>query len=71
VYFSRESDEAARKKIAAERNRLISKLGGEKRAGTPMRAPEPSWQYILSCGDHGHHHGLITTDQQEGDEENN
>lgn len=71
VYFSRESDEAARKKIAAERNRLISKLGGEKRAGTPMRAPEPSWQYILSCGDHGHHHGLITIDEQEGDDENN
>lgn len=70
IYFSRENDEAARKKIAAERNRLISKLGGEKRAGTPMRAAEPSWQVILSCGDHGHHHGLITIDEQEGDGKN-
>jgi len=70
VYFSRENDEAARKKIAAERNRLISKLGGEKRAGVPMRAAEPSWQVILSCGDHGHHNGLITIDEQEGDGKN-
>ncbi|MFC4233013.1 amidohydrolase family protein [Parasediminibacterium paludis] len=70
VYFSRENDEAARKKIAAERNRLISKLNGEKKAGTPMRAAEPSWQVILSCGDHGHHNGLITIDEQEGDGKN-
>ena len=67
---SREKDAESRKKIATERNRLISKLAGEKRAGVPTRAPEPSWQVILSCGDHGHHNGLVTIDEQEGDGNN-
>jgi imidazolonepropionase-like amidohydrolase len=70
VYFSREKDVEARKKIATERNRLITKLGGEKRAGVPTRPAEPSWQVILSCGDHGHHDNLITITEQAGDDNN-
>ena len=70
IYFSREKDLEARQKIATERNRLITKLTGDKRAGVPTRPAEPSWQVILSCGDHGHHNGLITIDEQEGDSKN-
>ncbi len=70
VYFSREKDLEMRNKIKTERNRLMGKLAGEKRAGTPMRAAEPSWQVILSCGDHGHHNGLVTIDEKAGDDGN-
>lgn len=69
VYFDREKDAEQRKKIAAERFRLVQKLIGEKRTGGPgsVRAAEPSWQFILSCGDHDHHDGLYTIDVQEED----
>ncbi|MBC7652754.1 MAG: amidohydrolase family protein, partial [Deinococcales bacterium] len=70
VYFSREKDLEARKKLATERNRLISKLGGEKKAGVPIKPAEPSWQVVLSCGDHGHHDNLITITEQEVDDKN-
>ena len=71
IYFDRGKDLEARKKIAAERNRLVQKMNGEKRSSAPVRAAEPSWQYILSCGDHDHHDGLITIDVQEDDIINN
>ncbi|MDR0793557.1 MAG: amidohydrolase family protein [Chitinophagaceae bacterium] len=64
IYFSRENDLEARKKIAAERNRLTQKMIGEKRNGAPVRPAEPSWQTILSCGDHAEHNSLITIDEQ-------
>ncbi|MDE3234344.1 MAG: amidohydrolase family protein [Bacteroidota bacterium] len=67
IYFDRTRDLQMRNKIAAERNRLIQKMIGEKRSGAPVRAAEPSWQVILSCGDHSHHDGLITIDVQEDD----
>ncbi|MFL9481844.1 amidohydrolase family protein [Chitinophagaceae bacterium LWZ2-11] len=63
VYFSREKDLESRKKITAERNRLTQKLVGEKRGGATVRPAEPSWQVILSCGDHGEHNGLVTIDE--------
>jgi imidazolonepropionase-like amidohydrolase len=67
VYFDREKDAEQRKKIAAERFRLTQKLIAEKRTAGPggVRAPEPSWQFLLSCGDHEHHDGLYTIDLQE------
>ncbi len=71
IYFDRGKDLETRKKIATERNRLIQKMNGEKRSGSPVRTAEPSWQYILSCGDHDHHDGLITIDVQEDDIINN
>ncbi len=70
VYFDREKDAEQRKKIAAERFRLTQKLIAEKRTAGPggVRAAEPSWQFILSCGDHEHKDdGLYTIDIQEGD----
>jgi imidazolonepropionase-like amidohydrolase len=62
VYFDREKDAEQRKKIAAERFRLVNKLQGEKRGGAVTRPAEPSYQILLSCGDHEHHDGLITFD---------
>jgi Imidazolonepropionase and related amidohydrolases len=60
VYFDRERDLELRKKIAAERNRLTQKLLGEKKSGAPVQRAEPSWQVVLSCGDHDYNEGLIT-----------
>jgi imidazolonepropionase-like amidohydrolase len=69
IYFSREKDEEQRKKIAAEKIRLVQKLNAEKRVVGPagVRPAEPSWQFILSCGDHAHQDGLYTLDVQEGE----
>jgi imidazolonepropionase-like amidohydrolase len=67
VYFDREKDAEQRKRIAAERFRLTQKLIAEKRTAGPggVRAVEPSWQFLLSCGDHEHNDGLYTIDLQE------
>ncbi len=65
VYFDREKDLGQRKKITTERNRLITKLQGEKKSGTPTKPAEPSYQVLLGCGDHSHHEGLITVEQDE------
>lgn len=65
IYFDREKDLEQRKKIAAERFRLVSKLQGEKRGGAPTRPAEPSYQVLLSCGDHEHREGLITFELDE------
>ena len=69
VYFDREKDLEQRKKIAAERFRLTQKMIGEKRTGGPgaVRPAEPSFQILLSCGDHDHKDGLYTIDLQEGE----
>jgi hypothetical protein len=62
VYFDRQKDEELRRQVAAERNRLIQKMVGEKKAGGPMAPFAPSYQVILNCGDHAHRHGLFTLD---------
>jgi len=67
IYFDRTRDAEMRKKIISERYRLTQKMIGEKRSGSAMRSAEPSWQVILSCGDHDHHDGLITVDVNEAD----
>jgi imidazolonepropionase-like amidohydrolase len=67
VYFDRTRDQELRKKIAIERNRLVQKMLGEKRSGGPVQPATPSYQVILSCGDHDHHDGLITVDVDEND----
>ncbi|WP_431211679.1 amidohydrolase family protein [Puia sp. P3] len=68
VYFDIDRDARLRRNIAAERNRLIQKLIGEKRSGATMAPATPSFHVELSCGDHGHHEGLLTIDEQDGDE---
>jgi imidazolonepropionase-like amidohydrolase len=65
VYFDREKDAEARKKITAEKSRLIQKMLGDKRAGMPMRAATPSFQVLLTCGDHEHEDHMATIYENE------
>ncbi len=62
VYFDADRDLAARKYISDERNRLVQKMLGEKKSGAATAPATPSFQVLLSCGDHAHHDGLITVD---------
>jgi imidazolonepropionase-like amidohydrolase len=62
IYFDRQKDEEMRVKVAAERNRLIQKMGGEKRMGGPVTPAVPSYQFMHNCGDHQHSHGLLTVE---------
>ena len=63
VYFDRAADIEMRKQQMTERNRLIQKMNGEKRAGGPTAAPIPSYQILMNCGDHDHTHGILTIEQ--------
>jgi len=65
IYFDTDKDLASRKYISEERNRLIQKMLGEKKSGAPMGPANPSFQVLLSCGDHQHHEGLITLDESD------
>lgn len=67
VYWDREKDAEQRKKISAERFRLVQKMIAEKRTGGPgaVKPAEPSFQVLLSCGDHAHKDGIYTVDLQE------
>ncbi|HVU53416.1 MAG TPA: amidohydrolase family protein, partial [Puia sp.] len=67
VYYDIDRDVQLRKKIAAERNRLVQKMLAEKKSGTPMRPAEPSFHVELDCGDHGRHDGLLTIDGDDDD----
>lgn len=63
VYFDRGKDAQLRKELTAERNRLIQKMNGEKRAGGPTMPAVPSYSVLLNCGDHDHSHGILTIEQ--------
>jgi len=49
--------------LTAERNRLMQKMMGEKRAGSPMAPATPSYVTLLNCGDHDHSHGFLTIEK--------
>ena len=65
VYFDRNHDLEQRKAIVAERNRLVQKLMGEKKGGTPTRPAEPSLHVLQNCGDHEHGDKLNTIEADE------
>jgi hypothetical protein len=69
IYFDRSKDEQMQKMVDAERNRLVKKLVGEKRSGTSVQPPVPSYSIMHGCSDHYHNHGLLIIDQD--DIENN
>ncbi len=60
VYFDRSKDAEMSKKITNEKTKLIQKMLGEKRAGMPMRGAAPSFQVLLTCGDHEHEDHMAT-----------
>jgi imidazolonepropionase-like amidohydrolase len=69
IYYDAVRDEMLRNHIAQERNRLIQKMLAEKKSGMPMQPGSPSFETLLSCGDHAEHGGLITIDDGgDGDE---
>jgi len=75
IYFDLDHDMQLRRQITAERNRLVQKILAEGRTegggtGAPRGRATPSYQVILSCGDHDHHDGLITVDISSDDETN-
>ncbi len=59
VYFDRDKDAEAQKKIVSERNRLIQKMLAEKREGGPVGPARPTPTVILHCEDHEHQRGLL------------
>jgi imidazolonepropionase-like amidohydrolase len=63
VYYDVERDIMLRKNIIQERNRLIQKMLGEKKSGNPVTPAKPSYQILMSCGDHLEHNKLITIDR--------
>lgn len=65
LYYDIERDAQLRQRILEERNRLINKMIGEKKGGAATTPARPSFHYLLSCGDHDHHNGLITIDEEE------
>ena len=65
IYFDRAKDEQLQKQVDAERNRLVKKLVGEKRSGAPTQPAQPTYQYMHTCSDHAHSHGLLTIDADE------
>ena len=65
VYYDLERDMMLRKNIMQERNRLIQKMLGEKKSGSPVTPARPSYQVLMSCGDHLEHNGLITIDRSD------
>ncbi|MFT3749645.1 MAG: amidohydrolase family protein [Agriterribacter sp.] len=54
IYFDREKDLLMRSNVAAERNRIIQKMIGEKKNGAPTAPFKPSLQIVLGCGEHQH-----------------
>ncbi len=65
VYFDRERDVEMRKKVTAERNRIIQKMLSEKRSGAEVRPATASMREMFSCSDHIHSHGLLVEDVSE------
>ncbi|HMH24239.1 MAG TPA: amidohydrolase family protein [Puia sp.] len=72
VYYDIDRDAALRKSISEERNRLVQKMIGEKKGGASVQPATPSFQILLSCGDHGRHEGMLTIDEDgDGDSDGN
>jgi adenine deaminase len=66
IYFDRDKDMELRKKVAAERNRLINKLIGEKRAGGFTTPAVASMELMNFCDeDHGNKKGVLIVDSNE------
>jgi hypothetical protein len=61
VYFDREQDTVLRRRIQAERNRIIQKMLAEKKKGAPTQRPTPTREEIWHCEDlqGGHQRDLI------------
>ena len=66
IYYDRQKDEQMQKDIEAERARLIKKLTGEKRSGTPTIPAVPTYQIMFTCGEH-QDRGILIIDEDQID----
>ena len=71
IHFDREKDLQMRKEVKAERQRLISKMVGEKAQGRPTIPAQPSYKYIHTCLDHGHKLGMLEIEAEDADAHDN
>lgn len=62
VYFDRARDRRMAAELGAERNRLVQKMLGEKKAGLPVAPARASMEIMQTCEEHYHKHGLLVTD---------
>ena len=60
IYFDREKDAVMHKEVAAEKTRLTQKMLSEKKGGGATRPAIPSYQVLLTCGDHDHEDEMVT-----------
>jgi imidazolonepropionase-like amidohydrolase len=67
IYFDRQKDEQLQKDVDAERARLVKKLNGEKRSGTPTIPAQPTYHVLLTCDDYEHSHGILEVDENDID----
>lgn len=74
IYFDRDKDMELRKRNAAEKTRLITKLAAAKRSAgdTPggqrnFQRARPRVEVVLTCMDHYHSHGLLAIDTEDGE----
>ncbi|KAA2241435.1 amidohydrolase family protein [Chitinophaga agrisoli] len=67
VYFDRERDAVMQERIAAERNRLIQKMLGEKKRGAPVQKAVPTREDLWNCEDMeaGHQRSIIGGDDNQ------
>jgi adenine deaminase len=65
IYFDRDKDADAQKKILAERTRLIQKMLSEKREGGPVGPARPTPTVIMHCEDDEHQRGLLEVEDHE------
>lgn len=70
IYFDRQKDEAARVRIAAEKNRLVQKMIAEGRSSGTAGPARPTPQVVLHCEEYDHRVGLLETDEHEENEAN-
>ncbi|MDB5221546.1 MAG: amidohydrolase [Chitinophagaceae bacterium] len=63
VEFDRDKDMQLRQKIKDERNRLIQKISGEKRSGTPVIQAVSAAEVLLHCEDEETISGVIENDK--------
>ncbi|MCF6406709.1 amidohydrolase family protein [Chitinophaga filiformis] len=66
VYFDREKDLELRQRISAERNRLVLKMLGEKKKGTPTQKAATTMEEMYHCEDlQGGHQQRLTDGNNE------
>jgi imidazolonepropionase-like amidohydrolase len=63
IEFDRDKDMQLRNKIREERNRLIQKISGEKRSGTPVIQAVSATEVLLRCEDDEITSGIIENDK--------